>query len=428
MKTSPRANSGSALLLAVIGFILMAGIGAAIFSLAVTSQKSSMHAANADGAYAVAEAGIDDAINKMKAFQQFPDNTNADYAVIAVAVTTESGVLVNLVTGTFLSGTYQVTIEPPYAGVGNYKISSTGRANGEKRGIVTWIAAQYDKKPDPTGLFGDVYLDSGGNIKTDGYHSSKGTYKSQITGTGPGFEVAEMIGNVGSNGGVTVNGSSVIYGNAVPGPGSSVSGGGKVYGTTTPAKQPVSLPDTDFTLPQGTQTISGDLKTGGTVSEGTYVLGSLFPKGQSQVTIKGDVVMYVQGDVQIAGGVKFNIPEGSSLKIYQSSSTATFSIEGGSVVNSAMIPSAFSFYSNTEKGKLVGNTDFFGTIYAPKTAIKVGGDAGVFGAVTGRSIDILGNPYFHYDASLEDQQIPQISFAVKSVQQFVPGVTDEVVK
>jgi hypothetical protein len=428
MKTSRRANSGSVLLLAVVGFVLMAGIGAALFSLAITSQKSAMHAANADGAYAVAEAGIDDAINKMKAYQQFPDNTSADYSVISITKTTASGVDVNVVEGSFQSGSYYVTVEPPYTGLGNYKITSVGRANGEKRGIVTWISAQYDQQPEPTGLFGDVYLDAGGNIKTDGYHSSKGSWKSQITSSAPGFEVAEMLGNVGSNGGINVGGSSVIYGNAVPGPGKSVAGGGKVYGTTTPASGPVMLPDTDFTIPQNTQTIKGDLAKGGNVSAGTYVLKTLSPNGQSQVNISGDVVLYVQGDVSIVGQVQFNIPDGSSLKIYQTSSTASFNIAGGSLVNSAQIPAAFSFLSNTEKGTVNGNSDFFGTVYAPKTAIKVAGNAGVFGAVTGKSIDVIGTPYFHYDASLGDQVVPQISFAVKSVQQFVPGVTDEVAK
>jgi hypothetical protein len=188
------------------------------------------------------------------------------------------------------------------------------------------------------------------------------------------------------------------------------------------------LPDTDFTIPQNTQTIKGDLAKGGNVSAGTYVLKTLSPNGQSQVNISGDVVLYVQGDVSIVGQVQFNIPDGSSLKIYQTSSTASFNIAGGSLVNSAQIPAAFSFLSNTEKGTVNGNSDFFGTVYAPKTAIKVAGNAGVFGAVTGKSIDVIGTPYFHYDASLGDQVVPQISFAVKSVQQFVPGVTDEVAK
>ena len=54
------------------------------------------------------------------------------------------------------------------------------------------------------------------------------------------------------------------------------------------------------------------------------------------------------------------------------------------------------------------------------------GEKGASSAVGGgskasfKSIDITGTPFFHYDASLEAVKVVTISFAVKSVQQFVP--------
>lgn len=423
MKTSTirRADAGSAMLLAVMAFVLMAGIGAALFSMAMSGQTTTLAASNADAAYHVAEAGIDDAINKMKAFHQAPGNLTADYAVIGVAVKLASGGVGNEVKGSFQAGNYSVTIEPAFAGIGDYKITSVGEARNEKRGIVTYISAQEDSGVFKYGLFGDVYMDAGGNIKTDGYNSLLGLWKDQITGNAPGFDVANMTGHVGSNGNVDISGSSVVYGNAVPGPSDSVTGGGKIYGTTTPAKQSLPLPDTDFTVPAGTKDLGAVSKTTNLAS-GTYSASSLSMQSKNTLVIpdNANVTLYVSGDIKFTGQSYLSIGKNAKLTIYQSGSTASFDLAGGSVTNSSLDPQALMLYTNVAKGKLTGNADFYGTVYAPDTAMFIGGTSGMFGSTIAKTIDIQGTPFFHYDEALAGIKTGTVSFAVKAVQQFVP--------
>lgn len=423
MRTSHGSRAGGALLLAVIAFVFMAGIGGALFSLAMSGQRTTAAASNADAAFHVAEAGIDDAINKMRAYQSDPDNEKADYAVIGQPVKLEDGSVVNQISGSMHGGSYTVTISPAYAGLGEYKItsigshktSSGGQVLGEKRGIETWIVAEETDGAFKYGLFGDLYLDAGGTINTDGYNSTKGSYAAQAVNTVGKTKVANMTGHVGSNGNVDVSGSSVIYGNATPGPKDAVTGGGKVYGTTTSAKTTLDLALPDFTPPAGTTVLKA---TPLTLNAGTYSISSLKAAAKQKLTINGDVTLYVNGDFDWTGQTQLII--NGKLTVYQNSPSGSFKIAGGSTLNKTNDPHAFMYYTNVASGTLTGNADFYGTVYAPKSAIKVAGTSGLFGSTISKSIDIQGTPFFHYDESLGEISTGTISLNVKSFQQFVP--------
>lgn len=422
-----RLESGSAMLLAIIALVLMAGIGSAIFTMALSGQKTTMAASNADAAFHVAEAGVDDAINKMKAYYQATVSKmdsdvilKSDFAVInEVVKDPDSGKTYNKVSGEFKGGSYSVTIEPPFAGIGDYKITSTGVSSGETRGVITYISAEEDSGVFKYGLFGDVYFDAGGTIQTDGYDSSVGTYASQAVNPVGKMKFANKTGHIGSNGSVDISGSSIIYGNATPGPKDVVTGGGTVYGSTTPAKAYLSLPDTDFTTPAGTTNVGALSKTT-TLTSGTYSASSLKMASKATLTIKGDVVIYVAGDIDITGQAKVSIPTGSSLTIYQSGSTSDFKFAGGSTVNQEQLAANMKIYSNAASGTLTGNADLYASVYAPKTAIKITGTSGLFGSTIAKTIDIQGTPFFHYDETLGGMKSATVSFAVKAVEQFIP--------
>lgn len=424
-----RPETGSALVLAAVAFVLMAGIGAALFSLAMAGSKATLAASNSDLAYNVAEAGIDDAINKMKAYYAKPGNTSADYAVIGVVLKDKEGNTYNEVVGTFNDGTYTVIIEPPYAGVGEYRITATGTANRETRGIVTWLSADEDSSIFKYGLFGDVYTDAGGNIKTDGYHSANGSYVSQAKNTVGGVAVANKTGHVGSNGAVSVSGSSFVYGNATPGPNSTVTGGGTVYGSKTPAKNTMALPTTDFTMPNtavsvktitGSTSITGSATLGSAGGTNVYSAVNVSPNGKNTITIKGDVTLYVSGDFVFTGQSNIVLDTGAKLTIYQSATAGKLQVNGGSLVNTSLIPDNMKIYSQTANATYNGNADWYGSIYAPTTALKLSGTAGFFGSAIAKTIDIQGTPFFHYDEAMEGVKSSTITFSVKAVEQFIP--------
>jgi hypothetical protein len=439
-----RKEAGGALLLSMIALIMMAGIGAALFSLAIAEKKTTLTLSNADAAFHYAEAGIDDAINKMRAYQASSAAAliavpAPDYAVIGAPVTVD-GVLMNQIKGSMkypgeqgqsLGGTYIATIEPAFAGVGTYKIKSVGECKGEMKGIETWVTATLLDPPFTSGLFGDVYTDTGGNVKTDGYKSSLGTWTSQITGTVKGNQVANKTGHIGSNGNVDISGnSSMIYGNATPGPNDIVTGNtSNVFGSTTPALAPKELPATDYSAPL--TAISAPAVTGGTSFgiagvETVYKVPLVSPSGTSSVVIKGDVTIYVSGDFVFTGQTKLVIEAGASLKIYQNSASGTskFKINGGSVTNTGKIPADFILYSNATTGVLNGNADFYGTVYAPSTAVAIMGTSGMYGATVAKQIDVQGTPYFHYDEDLALIPSNIVTINVASVENFIPEVTE----
>ncbi len=436
MKTSfGSRRSGSALMLALVAFLFMAGIGGAIFSLTMAGRRTTMAASFGDAAFHVAEAGIDDAINRMRAYQlNFgkANPTDADFLVLEATTKDETGTIINEFSceKQVRGGSYTVRISPAFEAniYRDYTITAVGALAGETRCLITHVSIR-DKKPnDDFGLFGDVYLDAGGNIKTDGYNGALGTWASQITNTVGGVPVALKEGHVGSNGNVDVAGSSQIYGNATPGPGETVTGGGTVYGDTTAAEEVVALQLPTMAVPSGTTNL-GDIKAGATIAPGVWEANSMSPTGNGEVTITGDTTIYVNGDFDFAGQVKLNIKDGAKLTIYQNSkdATAKLSVAGGSVINSNQKAESFQIYSNTAKGKLTGNSDFYGLIYAPQTAMSILGTAGLFGSTMAKTIDIQGTPYFHYDISLQAINIKQYEVKVKSVQQKVPTFEVKVV-
>ncbi|HEX7899116.1 MAG TPA: collagen-binding domain-containing protein [Planctomycetota bacterium] len=443
-----RKETGSALILSLIAILIMAGIGGALFSLAISEQRTTQNASRADAVYYVAEAGIDDAVNKLKAYAATAETTapyelpdaykSADFAVIASILKDASGNTYNEITGTFQSGTFTVTVTPAYQGIGNYKVRSIGEANGEKKGIETWLSAANVDVGLGAGLFGKVFMYAGGNVTTDGYKSKTGAYATQavnkVTANGKDYLFANMTGSIGSNGAVQVGDPSgtssvVIYGNATSGPGEAVTvnTGSTVFGTTTPAATAKTIPSTDFTVPATATTIAGisGSKNIGTVGTTTVLSTTLLEsKSGSVINVSGDVILYVSGNVTFHSKSTINIAAGGSLKIYQSSSTAKLDINAQAVMNVGMDPSAFGIFSNVATGVLNGGADFYGTIYAPNTDMTINGNSALYGSTVASTIKITGTADFHYDEDLAATTTPVITWSVKSYEQFIVSYQD----
>jgi hypothetical protein len=249
---------GSALIIAIVLVIVVAGLSAAFLTLAVSHNKMTMGATHRENAFMVAESGIDEMIQKINTWS-------------AGTVTTLTGNIGQ-------NGTYTAAISPSFSGaVGTYTITSTGVLYGdasksnitEKRGITTVIAPSV-LYPYSKALFGDVSVDGSGTIFTDSYISSGGSYASQATNYDAthGEYYAGTKGSLGSNGDIDITGASTIYGNATPGPGGTVTTSGGVYitGSTAAATDPEPLPaptyeppiaqdDDEYKVTGGTHTI-----------------------------------------------------------------------------------------------------------------------------------------------------------------------------
>lgn len=429
MQTKIRSQRGGALILAVIAFILIAGAGTALFSLTLRGHTTTLGASNGDLAYHIAEAGIDDALNKLAAYALKPNDTNADFAVIGKVETIVDGEVkknVNVVSGGVNRGSFYVTVDPPYAGYGTYLIRSVGTYNTERRGIETTVVAEDVPGSFQYGLFGDVTVDASGSLVTDGYRSSNGSYEDQLAKSPNSFKKTPYVnatGHIGSNGGVYVGGSALIFGNATPGPGNAVTGGGYINGSTAPASSPFPLSDIIYT-PQGDNAVALPSSLG-VDGQTTYMkLDTLTLANKEDITVYGNVTLYVSGSIKITAQTKLNLAEGAKLTIYQES--GTLEVHGGADLNGGVgvksgIPSDFQIWSNTSTVTVNGGSGYMGAIYAPKADIKLNGNADYYGGMVGKSIKPIGNAMFHYDEDLGAVSIPKIVFKVKSSNQYVPG-------
>jgi Tfp pilus assembly protein PilX len=428
-----KSQYGSALLLAVIVVMMVAGLSAAFLSLAFSQSRTTFGATMSDMAFHTAEAGIDDTINKMNAYAQAVGKPNgvvppgADFGVIAIVVTSPTGKgPVNLVAGNVNGGSYSVEISPPYAGRGIYTLSSTGTHQTSKRAIQTVVHPTNQGTAFSTGLFGDTGVVGSGGIFTDGYSSSKGTYASQAIHTANGKRYADPKGDVGTNQNIVISGNTTIFGNALPGTNGTLteSGGVMVMGATAPEKAPVVNPPFEYAPPTGLAS-EGNLKLSGgttTLTSGTYRFDSISTSGSTTLALSGEVNLYLDGDLSVSGQSQIVLlpPPPAKVNIYQSSA-GSIKVSGGGLVNQTMIPGNMMVYSaSTTNADISGNSDFFGAVYAPQATFKPSGGSSFYGAFIAGNVQITGGATFHYDEDLGNQPNAIPVYKVLSWKEFTP--------
>ncbi len=286
-------------------------------------------------------------------------------------------------------------------GDGTFTVTSLGRAGDQLRGLQV-VLAPKEIPLFTKALFGDLDLGATGTVFTDSYDSDLDTYASQAVNVDPttGRTFAKANGGLGSNANITLNGTVTILGDATPGPGGSVFvNGGSAYisGSTAPAVTTSPMPPIEFN-PSGTS--SGDFSTSGatTFTAGEYHYTDFDAKAKAAITFVGDVILYIDGDMSMAGQAEMIVAPGASVTIYHQGDN--ISLTGGGVVNQSQLPANFKVFSTGTQVKFGGGSSFYGAIYAPNGTIDPGGTTSIHGSFVAREIMINGTADFHYDESL----------------------------
>lgn len=227
------------------------------------------------------------------------------------------------------------------------------------------------------GVVGLDYINMKGN-STVAYWSTTG-------------QEAGSFGNIGSNGDITLSGSSSIQGNARPGVGKQVYGSiGRVSGTTDPLLAPLSYP----TYPAGSLATSND---NGNIPASYQSAGSLSIGSNKTVTLAGG--KYYFNNVTISGTVTFASP--TIIFCY-----GNFSLSGNAVTNSSLPKNLIIVMCPTPSGGAPGTvnvssgTSLYAAIYGPTSRITLAGNGDIYGLVVGKSIDMTGTSAIHYDLSI----------------------------
>lgn len=277
---------------------------------------------------------------------------------------------------------------------------------------------------------------SGNNVKTDSFDSTDPNFS-----TGGRYDPAKTR----DNGDVATNSTLIdsldvwnadIYGRASTGPGGSVmvgpngSVGSKAWHQAgNKGIEPgwasddmnVSFPDVQPPFAGGASTPSGG-SYGGTnytyiLTDGNWELASLSLSGQNKVLVLGQAVLYVKGNVSLAGQSYISVSTNSSFRFYVGGPTA--SIGGNGVMNTPGNATNFYYYGLPTNTSLSfsGNAAFTGAIYAPNAAFSLGGGGNntydFVGASVTSSVKMNGHFNFHYDENL-GRNGPRRGFTITS--------------
>ncbi|TBR23271.1 T9SS type A sorting domain-containing protein, partial [bacterium] len=195
-----------------------------------------------------------------------------------------------------------------------------------------------------------------------------------------GSGTADVAGGVLSNGTVGLNGSVLVSGEVTAGT-VTLKGQAQVLGAITQGRSPLIAEPIDLALigqlaaaTSSNSLIPADLLVGGelvmgsgrvhTLTTGTYVLKGLRLNGGASLVIDGRVDLLIDGAVDIGGDAGLNAAGRSEqLMVYVSSNLPV---------------------------SLLGGAKFVGTVYAPRTELKVAGNARAAGSLGGRLVTLSG--------------------------------------
>ncbi|MDA1277130.1 MAG: hypothetical protein O2960_24210 [Verrucomicrobia bacterium] len=419
-----KSQSASALVVTVIAAGLI-GFGIASY-LGMTSfqRRSSMRSQVYNSILPIAEAGIEEAMSHLYFHYS---NLSTDSWTQVTSLALSNGIALP---GTqyfkqraFGEGRYTVAISQSSTPtiVSQGYVSEPFQTNELIRTIRVTTASQ---SMFMKGLVAKGSIGLNGSVKTDSFDSSNPSFS-----TGGQYDPAKSkdngdIASVSSAANViSANGNVSIYGHVSTGPGGSIStvgnaamgskafidgGGSGIEPGWSSDDMNASFPDVQIPFSGGAFTPpSGSV--GGTnytyvVGNGNWQLSSLSMSGKKAMLVNGNAVLYVTGDISMAGQAYIAIAPGASLQLYCAGSSA--SLSGNGIVNSNSNATNFFYYGmpgNTSLS-LSGNAAFTGVIYAPQADFSMNGGGSssydLVGAGVVNSISMNGHFNFHYDEAL----------------------------
>jgi hypothetical protein len=262
------------------------------------------------------------------------------------------------------------------------------------------------------GAFGTEFVHMSSNARLDSYDSSLGSYASQATnGTGTS-QHANAAGQIGSNGDITLDQNATVWGNAVPGPQHQdmILGNATVSGTTSAAADPIELPT--LSVPGYTSFGNLAVQSATTIPSGDRTYGNLSLASNKTLRIVGPANIVISnltlragakieadttfGNVQLWVIDNFVMNAGSQIAPLDfKSEHLRLNLLSDNVINPEV-------NVQLDTVQFDSNSKFYGTILAPKAAIKLTSNFELFGALLARSIDLASNARLHFDEALLD--------------------------
>jgi hypothetical protein len=361
---------GAALPLVISVLVLLLLIGAGVLSLGLHAQTMSIRTGDQIEARSAADAGLARAIGEMnEKLEDKPWSDDVLPEATDLALPHCEGTCSYAVTGDFLGGYAVESIGT--AGHATRKVYATLRL----RGLFDWAIVVKQT------------LTLMANTKVDGYHSSNPALDVWVkTGT-----VSEDIRDIILKSGTHVDGE-VLY--------------GIDYDFIDVYPPPLTDMKTDI-FAQGKTVTVGDgdsgQYTGIRLQQEKVVAGpNNLVTVAGKLEVKGDVVLYVTGDVWLGQSCEITIRPNSSLTMYVDGNFITGNDSG--INNQTKVPKNFLLYGTgqDQKFELKAKEDFFGAVYAPNADVIIKAKGDTYGAFVARNFENKNSGHTWYDAALSE--------------------------
>jgi len=470
-----RHERGIAMIIAILSLLVLSTLGAAIIFMTQNEIWTSANYKLVTQSRYAAEAGLQTSVNWLvnsypipapAAFTSF-DMTQSpvQYSSSAIVLSAMNGTTGNYPTSSVQTAFNTAMNAQPVSGMGvpaTYSVAATlqsmktvttignvvvpvqvwvvkaqGNVAGARNAQVE-LKAKVENVANPTFGYaafgvsptcGSVTV--GGNAGTDSYDSRFGSYATTQSNSD---------GDLGTNGNVTLMGTSTTIHGDVESPNTGTgptgtctagsvdalqySGGATVTQGTTQLPAPIPYPTPAAPSPAPpttTQSISGNNNlcgTGANVISGCTVTGAnqidFGPGSYGNVSVNGNTLRlsagtYTMNSLSFSGGATLQIVSGPVvLKLAGNSLTGSAPVLdfGGSsqLINSTSDASNFQVvYGGTANINMRGGASAYGLVYAPNSNVGFNGGSDWYGAVVGNTIGDNGGVNLHYDRSLSDK-------------------------
>ena len=256
--------------------------------------------------------------------------------------------------------------------------------------------------PFTYGIFGRDAITLNSNSFFDAWESAAGDYASQQVNKYKGMHYAESDTSIASNGGISLDSNSAVFGDARPGVSSSVStkGSSKVFGSTASLPEPyvletlvqpsISSPGGNISRSSGTQTLAS----------GDHYYKNLTLDSTAKLIVTGPARLLVK-NLEVNSNAALEVDaSGGPVEIWV---TRDFELNSNAwIAPTSGDPADVSiwFASSGSDVLLDSNTYLIGTLYAPDRLLSIKSNAHVYGAVAADEVHLDSNAAVHYDKTL----------------------------
>ncbi len=379
------SRGGGALVLSLMAVAAVAVMAAGLLQISGAINRRQIASLDTRRAFYLAEAGLTEA-----------------YAGLRIGKTGNVGTPEQ--PAAFGSGLFWVTATD--VGGGRVELESTGM-HGARQAILSLVAELGEESVATLGVFSseEIVVPQGALI--DAYDSTQGSLPSPDPGIAGGGAPELLLGRLGSNSDIAVNGSmdapTVVHADLEPGPDHSVTlaQGVTHVGSTSPR-------DVDLPLPPVTVPFHPDqpgFKHKGPVpyviQAGEHGLEYLRLARGAEVIVQGPCTL-VLGSLEAAPSsiLRFDTTAGSvSLFVLEALELA----QGSQLRTSGMDPAEVTIQVPEDVPvQLRAAGSFHGVIYAPQAKMSLGPKLEVFGAAIARRLVLSAGARLHYDVHLDE--------------------------